>query len=106
MLFILALKFRLYLPGQNKKKTVTSLSLVNHCSNGYIHRYSSDFRIVFDTYELPSIDSDSIVSQSYVFYATCRDLTHGLKKKGIKWSPSLYVGKSWDMVKYVFYFLL
>ncbi len=63
-------------------KTDTSMAMSTHCSSGCIRLYSPDFRTILDTYELPSIHSDSIVSQNYVFYATCRDLSQGFLLKG------------------------
>jgi hypothetical protein len=63
-------------------KTDTVMSMLTHYSSGCIRLYSPDFRTILDTYDLPSIHLDSIVSQDYVFYATCRDLTRGFLLKG------------------------
>lgn len=63
-------------------KSNTSLSMSSHISKGCMRLYDSDFRTLLDTYDLPSIHSDSIISQGYAFYATCRDLTHGFILKG------------------------
>ena len=71
-----------FLPDNNillliNYKTVTTLSMPNHYSSGCIQLYSSDFRTILDTYKLPSCHLDGMVMRDTIFYASCRDMTHG-----------------------------